>query len=165
MESNLAEASRNQFLFPIASEQKSPDLSRLFLCGPGGVRTRVQTRNQRAFYMLSYLVVFDKTQANNIQNLAYPVCLTSDYRICLWRSPFGEASLPTTRSGVVGETYLSNSLSQIKRNHIQWLGSKCVWIVVSYDWYPEIKEREYQALCMLTNCFFLLSNPRSGPKL
>ena len=90
---------------------KKASISRGFLCGPGGVRTRVQTRNQKGFYMLSYLVVFDKTQFNNIQNLAYPVFLTSDYRICLWRSPFGEASLPTTRSGVVGETYLSNSLS------------------------------------------------------
>jgi len=43
--------------------------------------------------MLSYLVVFDKTQANNIQNLAYPVFLTSDYRICLkpvncWQTVF-----------------------------------------------------------------------------
>lgn len=42
-------------------------------CGAAGNRTLVQTRNPYAFYMLSFLLVFDDGPEKSTQAIAYPL--------------------------------------------------------------------------------------------
>jgi len=50
-------------------------------CGAGGSRTRVQTTNKSAFYMLSKLLIVGKSPETHIQTPPYPLNLTTASRL------------------------------------------------------------------------------------
>lgn len=70
-------------------------------------------------------------QANSTLSLCF---LATSYKLQSSRSPFDEASLYATRSGVIVRDSACPNLSEgIKRNHTRWLGCKRIRSVVISD--------------------------------
>ena len=155
----------NAHLSRLLNVKGSPSFDENPISGPGGGRTHVQTRNYYVFFMLSLQLVFDMKQATDSQPHTYLEFFNlrlqdSSAAVSLWWSLIAQ----NQEQGRCTRLTCRDLSAEMKRNHILWLGSKCVRIVVISDCQFLIKESLWKNLCMLAQLFFLLSNPRVGPR-
>ena len=127
-----------------ASKQGISELSTCLFCDKFSMRARPQSTKH-----LTYLVFFSLWLQD------------SPSTISLWWSLIAK----NQERGHLARLTRRATCGGMKRNHDRWLGSECVRIVVISDLGPDIKELNLKTLCMLTQLFISLSNPRVGPIL